>query len=269
MKKFLKYILFVFSPILLLIAGIIIFGKPESDFKTLIDFQLTKIVDQKGSSIYFMGDSSCGNAINVKLFKRNVVNLSLTGGFISCGSLELLKFLIQQNKKIEKIYFMYTLDGFNRNKQTEYVIFERDFYVDFFLKSQNFKKNIKNFLGIKSPVIQLDDFYIKQGNKITRLETRKYIKSNISLDNEICIKEIVELCKINKINYSFLIGPNYNYLDEESLMSINDFFNQNRINFEPSYYLLNAENIGDSNDHISREYNYQSTNFYKQILNID
>ena len=105
-KKFLKYLLFVFSPILLLIAGIIIFGKPESDFKTLIDFQLTKIVDQKGSSIYFMGDSSCGNAINVKLFKKNVVNLSLTGGFITCGSLELLQFLIEQNKKIEKIYLL-------------------------------------------------------------------------------------------------------------------------------------------------------------------
>jgi len=247
---------------------IIVGNNYSNDF--ILDYQINKINTQNQIETAFYGDSSCGNAIDSKLYGVNTINLSLVGDYIVCGSLELLKITKDKHPELNNIVIMHTLDGFNRQtflyqKITNKVSFYDTIVDDLFvfctkLITLNFKS-----LFINRNSIDVKNDYLKQNEKTSTL-IPKVLKSSISLNNKKCILELKSFANKNNIEYVFLIGPSTKIVKNKFYVELITFFNKNQINFIEKNYLLNNENIGDGNDHVSPQFKSKSTAFYKELI---
>lgn len=270
MKHFLTNILLFFFPTLIFLITVSIFGENKSLFYPLVNYQLNKIdkpdVDY---SIVFFGDSSCGNSINANLLKNNSLNLSLTGSFISCGSLDLLKKILKDGSNISEAYFMYTINGYQRETSYRHKVFNDEFQSVFFNKYSSLKSIVKTQLGIKVPIVTIDSLndYTPQSSPLLDLK-QKVIDISLSKSNLKCMREIRDICNKNNIKYKFLIGPNYNKINLKNLSKLIDLFENENIEFDKNYYKLDENEVGDKEDHIIQSSNYKSTKFYKDLLKI-
>ena len=265
MRNFLKYLLLIISPSLLLIILVLTFVDPKNYYSDLELFQNEKIKLINNHSTIFFGDSSCGNGVDAKLFGKDTYNLSLTGSYITCGSLAQLNELIKRKKIPERIFLMYTIDVYNRNSIPGYKLNNKSFKDFFYIKIRSFKDFVKKVIfKIKEPqlVIDFKNDYIKQRENSVNYNPIK-VDINLSDDNKKCIIEISNLCKKYKIDYTFMIGPNINLIDKSSLFKFKEFFENNDIEMNTNYYRISKKEIGDAIDHIKPILKYKSTGFYK------
>ena len=268
MRKFLKYLMTLISPSIFLISIVLIFVVPKNYYSDLEFYQneKNKLIDN--NSTVFFGDSSCGNGVDAKLFGQNTYNLSLTGSYITCGTLVQLNKLIDRKKTPKKIILMYTIDGYNRSSIPGYKLDNNTFRDHFYIKIRSFKDLIKKVVfRIEEPrlVIDFKNDYIKQRESSVDYYSNE-IDINLSNDNKKCIIEISNLCKKYNIDYTFMIGPNINLIDKSSLFEFKKFFETNQIKLNTEYYKIPNNEIGDSNDHISPVFKSNSTKFYKGLI---
>ena len=267
MRRFLNYLITLISPFIFLISIVLIFVAPKNYYSDLEFYQNEKIKLIDNNSTIFFGDSSCGNGVDAKLFGLNTYNLSLTGSYITCGSLVQLNKLIDRKKIPKKIIFMYTIDAYNRSSILGYKLDNNTFKDYFYIKIRSFKNLVKKVVfRIKEPLIIIDlkNDYIKQ-REITIHYYSSEIDINLSNDNKKCIIEISDLCKKNDIDYTFMIGPNINIIDKLSLFEFKEFFETNEINLNTEYYKIKKNEIGDAIDHVKPFFKYKSTEFYRQM----
>lgn len=268
MKKFIRVISLYSIPWICFLLIIIIIGESTNYFYDLEYYQNKKIhLIDKNSTIFF-GDSSCGNGINANLFGENTFNLSLTGNYITCGGLSQLRKLISSKQIPKRVFFMYTIDGYSRNSSTGYKIDNNSYKDHFQLKIRWFKDLIKHFVFKNNTprlVIDNQNDFIKQNEKSIEYDPTE-IEIKLSSDNKNCIIEIFKLCEKYEIEYTFMIGPNINGINKNSLMKFNDFFKMNNINLITDYFLITSKEVGDSKDHIKPIFKSKSTEFYKNIL---
>ena len=97
----------------------------------------------------------------------------------------------------------------------------------------------------------------------------KALKSSVSSNNKKCILELKSYADKNNIEYVFLIGPSTSIVKNNFYFDLISFFNKNQINFVEENYVLNNENIGDGNDHVSPQFKDSSTKFYKKLIQIN
>ena len=253
------------SPTVILIAVVLIFVDPKNYYSDLELYQNEKIKLIDNNSIIFFGDSSCGNGIDTNLFGKNTFNLSLTGSYITCGSLVQLNKIIDRKITPKKIILMYSIDAYNRNSTLGYKLDNNSFKDNFYTKIRSFKDLVKKSLfRIKEPrlVIDFKNDYIKQKERPVNYSPNE-IDINLSSDNKKCIIEISNLCKKYNIDYTFMIGPNINLIDKLSLLKFKEFFKTNYIEINTNYYKISKKEIGDAIDHIKPNFKYKSTGFYK------
>ena len=268
MRPFLNYLLSLISPLIFLISTVLIFVVPKNYYSDLEYYQNEKIKLIDNNSTIFFGDSSCGNGVDAKLFGENTYNLSLTGRYITCGSLVQLNKLIDRKKTPKEIILMYTIDGYNRSLIPGYKLDNKSFKDDFYIKIRSFKNLVKRVVfKIKEPrlVIDFENDYIKQKESLVDYNPVE-IDINLSSDNKKCIIDISNLCKKYNIDYTFMIGPNINLIDKSSLFKFKKFFETSQIKLNTEYYRIPNTEIGNSNDHISPVFKSNSTQFYKVLI---
>ena len=265
MKKFLSIVLISPWPTILLIMFLFVDDSTRHD--KLIDFQSSKLDKINNNSTVFFGDSSCGNGIDSSIFDENTYNLSLTAGYLSCGSLEQLEELIQRNRIPKRAYFMYSINAFGYKKTRGHQLFQRTFFEVVYNKANSLKETIKEAVGFPSRklLIDVENDFIKQTSRIHDISSKE-VKIILSKDNLNCILEIVNLCNDNSIDCLFMIGPNTRKIEAKSFEMFKKQMDQNNINFIGEYYRISESEVGDSDKHIHPSYKYQSTNFYKQLL---
>lgn len=268
MRPFLKYLFTLTSPLIFLITIVLIFVDSKNHYSVLEFYQNEKLKLIDNNSTIFFGDSSCGNGVNSKLFGENTYNLSLTGDYMTCGSLVQLNKLIDRKKTPKEIILMYTIEGYNKSLIPRYKLDNKSFKDNFYNKIRSFKNLIKRVVfKIKEPrlVIDFENDYIKQKESLVDYYPVE-IDINLSSDNKKCIIDISNLCKKYNIDYTFMIGPNINLIEKTSLFKFKEFFETNQIKLNTEYYRIPNTEIGDTNDHISPVFKSKSTKFYKKIL---
>lgn len=186
MRTFVSYLLTLISPHIFLISIVLIFVAPKNYYSDLEFYQDEKIKLIDSNSTILFGDSSCGNGVDAKLFGENTYNLSLTGNYISCGSLVQLNKLIDRKKIPKEIIFMYTIDGYNRSLMPDSKLDNKSFIDNFYIKISYFKNLVKRVVfKIKEPrlVIDFEYDYIKQREIPVNYQPNK-IDINLSSDNK-------------------------------------------------------------------------------------
>ena len=275
-KKVFLFLIIISAPIALL------------DLKTNYDFGLSpyesilihntnKIKTMSNITLGFFGDSSCGNAIDAKVFTRTTANLSLVKNYNISSSLEMIKQTKSIHKNLDTVIIMHSFDTFSIDTNwTHHIknvseLENRSYFINVAKKLKIFRPKLKyalknldfnNLLKISTPI---ENDFLKQGKKNNYIQLSRV--DTISNINKQCILDIIEYCEDKKMKYLFLFGPStkinprFNRLNE--LVS---FFNQNTENFSPHNYSINIDNIGDSPYHTNILYKSESTNFYKNIL---
>lgn len=268
MRLFLKYLFTLISPLFFFIIIVLIFVDSKNHYSVLEFYQNEKLKLIDNNSTIFFGDSSCGNGVNSKLFGENTYNLSLTGDYITCGTLSQLNKLIERKKIPKEIILMYTIDGYGRNLNPGAKLDNKTFKDNFHIKIRSFKDLVKRIVfKTKEPrlVIDYENDYIKQReSRVDYYPNEILIK--LSNDNKKCIVDISNLCKKYNIDYTFMIGPNINLIGKSSLFKFKKFFETNQIKLNTKYYIIPNNEIGDTNDHISPVFKSNSTQFYKSLI---
>lgn len=268
-KFFKKLFFFLLTLLSFLVLFKIVVGDDYSN-DVILDYQKEKIKSHKNLDTAFFGDSSCGNAIDAKLYGYKSLNLSLVGDYIVCGSLEMVKMTKKRHPTLKKVILMHTLDGFNRDKYIFKQINQEKAFFDiliddlFVFSTKIITLNISS-LFINTNSIDNNFDYLSQKKK-TDVIIPKVLKSSISEINKKCILDLKEYSKKNKIDYLFLIGPSTKIKKNKFYYQLMTFFKQNEINFVEQNFLLNEKNIGDGNDHVANDYKHESTLFYKNII---
>lgn len=262
MKYFLLKILQLFSLIfitLLFIDYIIV--NPIND--PIVNYQLEKNKNKSFINSIFIGDSSCGNSINVNIVDSPIENFSLTGDYNLINLFRLLEKIYERHSELKNVYFMNTFDVFQR---------ENSLILNLNMENENIVKriyskvlSIKYMLTIRpfySPVIDKKLDYMRQGEKLNNFSKKVVLEKKISSDNKESIILIKQFCTKNKINCEFIFGPSFIVEKNDNYCSIINFFNENNITFSDKYYVLNTINIGDADDHVHPDYKDESTLFY-------
>ena len=266
MKKFFKKLLYL--TVHLLIALLVIdyvLVNPIND--PIVNYQLEKIKNKLYVNSVFIGDSSCGNSINVNIINLPIENFSLTGDYNLINSLRLLKKIYKNHPELKNVYFMNTFDVFLR---TNSLILNLNLEDENIINRIHSKVlSIKYLLTIRpfyNPVIDEETDYMRQNEKVKNFSKNLVLNDKISSDNKDAIILIKEFCLKNKINYEFMFGPSVTIKKNDNYWSIINFFNENKINYFDKYYVLNDTNIGDAIDHVHPDFKNKSTLFYSNIL---
>ena len=255
------------------------------------EYQLGKIQNKDFLEVatIFVGDSSCGNAIDAKYFselsKEKSVNLSLTGSWGVVGSLGIIKKAIKSNPKIKNIIIMQTPDIWRRPFSKEPIlelystkeIFENldlttisSYYFNpkeiwWHLKSLYSKQNISEKIDTTNDYIQQKQKKYSNGKKtFHKNESLNYIKINKTKKRELSMLE--DFCTQNSLHCIFLKGPTHTGLTENSteyLQNIDTLFvNTEAITYDKTNFSYDNSCIGDSIDHIDTVCKKLSTQKY-------
>ena len=269
-----------------------------TDNDVIKNYQLSKIYTDDFNKVetIIVGDSSCGNGINDKLFTSlsgsRTENLCLNGSWGLVGSLGIIKKSLLKNKKIKNIIIIQTLDIWNRSFPKEAVLelFEISEIIDeinyktivgYLFNPKEIFWHLKYLLAYKElTTIDTSHDYVKQNNKkySNNLRILEYEKNlnDIKLSNSKS-KEIVMIdtfCRINGLNCIFLNGPIHNgiiknsdkfisYLNEDIINSFSHIKYHKNIFSYPNRY------IGDSLDHIDIKYKDEVTKDYYLLVKPD
>jgi len=269
MKSFFSKLLsFLFLFLITLIGFKLVIPHNYSD-DVILNYQKKKILINKKVTAAFFGDSSCGNAIDSKVFGDSVSNFSLVGDYAYRGSFEMIKLVKKNHPELKTVYIMHTLDVLNRETNmyklinSEPDVFEiltKEMYV-FLTRILN-----RSFDGLFKNKIVIENDYLKQ-NAQTNIIIPKILKSPISPSNRESIKEMVKYFNEQKMEYVFLIGPSTDILKNQIYDDAISFFEVNHFKLVKENYHLSIKNIGDGNDHVSPDFKKESSRFYLNEIN--
>ena len=261
-----KIVIFILTLVISISVIDLIIVDPISD--PLLEYQLNKIDKNEIIKSVFIGDSSCGNSIDVSYFDTTVENLSLTGDYNISNTYRILKRVHISHPELENVIIMQTFDVFPRNDSD---------MLNIDLNSLNYAERVYSKLqGLKymftvrpfvSFEIDYDNDFLKQNDKRILKSEKLVLQKDISIENKKSILDIKSYCTDNNLNYTFMFGPSINVTKNEKYYSIINFLKINKINFIEEYFELNNLNIGDGFDHVSPIFKMNSTFFYKDRIN--
>lgn len=279
-----SFIILIFS-----ISGILHFLEIDySSNDVLLSYQENKL--KKFSNIpiktIIVGDSAAGNAIDAIYFsslsKQATINLSLSGSYGLIGSLNMIKKAIKEHKEIKNILIIQTPDIWRRAlpltsyfktrsdelyKSSKLIDNIYSKYISFIFNTKEIKWFLKNLKNDKKYNIEND--YIKQSSKKFS-NGKKHLDINETLEKNVHNDKINELIFLDKfcleknLNCIFMHAPIHEDLlnnSKDARKNINDSIikNAKNITFIPSYYYLQANKVGDSEDHVDTKYKSEST----------
>ena len=261
-----KIVIFILTLVISISVIDLIIVDPISD--PLLEYQLNKIDKNEIIKSVFIGDSSCGNSIDVSYFDTPTQNLSLTGDYNISNTYRMLKRVHISHPELENVIIMQSFDVFPRNDSD---------MLNIDLNSLNYVERVHSKLqGLKymftvrpfvSFEIDYDNDFLKQNDKRILKSEKLVLQKDISIENKKSILDIKSYCTDNNLKYTFLFGPSIEVVKNEQFNSIISFFKKNKINFINDYFELNEINIGDGFDHVSSDFKKNSTKFYKDLIN--
>jgi hypothetical protein len=260
-----KIIIFILTLVISISLIDLIIDDPISD--PLLEYQLNKIDKNEIIKSVFIGDSSCGNSIDVSYFGTPVQNLSLTGDYNISNTYRMLKRAHISHPELESVFIMQSFDVFSRNDSDMLNIdlnslnYVTKVYSK--LKGLKYMFTVRPFVSFK---IDYDNDFLKQNDKRILKSENLVLEKDISTYNVKSILKIKNYCIKNNLNYTFLFGPSIHIIKNEQYYSIISFLKENKINFINNYFELNEINIGDGIDHVSPDFKKNSTKFYKDLI---
>ncbi|MDY0194462.1 MAG: hypothetical protein WC253_05715 [Sulfurovaceae bacterium] len=251
----------------------------------------------KDINTVFIGDSSCGNAINANLFNANTglnsYNLALTGSFGVESDINMLKHSLKHFPKLQNVIFMHTLNIWGRDfSYTGYFdtlysfsdLFNYNYFTDknLFTEYLIYKTNPKEIgwlLGknkIKNS-INLDIDYNEQKNKkfsnglIALSSVKNYDEFNLANHKKLVYQELEHICKKNNLKCFYVNGPILENIYEDEKHKVDKLIKKiNSLNkdiiFIPNVFAYSSNIIGDSEDHIDPDFKDKVTLDYMEIL---
>lgn len=291
-KLFLGTVIFIFC--LSFFLNKINLGVSENEI--IKSYQMSKINNKKFKGIenIIIGDSSAGNAISSRYFKKltgeRTANLALNGSWGIAGSLGMLKKAYEKNPNLKNVVIMQTLDIWRRAYPYEAIFKLYSFneiinevgLYKFIIYSFNPKviwwnaKNIlKNLIGFKT-IIQISADYVMQdeekfSNDKKELNTNLTLNgADISSDKLKEIEDLQNFCMEKKLNCTFTHGPIHENINKNSQAYINEvnkvLKEKLKINFVDNVFSYKNGMMGDSLDHIDFKYKEQVTQeYYNQL----
>ena len=259
------------------------------------EYQIHKIKSKEFKDVptIFVGDSSCGNAINATYFsqlsKQKSVNLALTGSWGFAGSLGMIKQAIKHNPKIKNIIIIQTPDIWKRElpEQSFLELYEfPDIYnnlkwstiFSYYFNPKEFFWNIQQSFqeqNINDMIDYENDYVVQKKKKYSN--NQKHIYAHQSLNtvqvNKAKIKELTMLnnyCKSESLNCIFLKGPLHKKITDSSMIHLNKIDSllktQNELIYFKNNFSYENECIGDSLDHIDTKCKKEVTLEYFNIV---
>jgi hypothetical protein len=271
-----------------------------NDNDVIRKYQLSKIynTDFQDVSTIIVGDSSGGNAINNKYFseltKQKTENLCLTGSWGILGDLGILKKALEENKNINNVIIIHTLDIWGRNypKESMFELFSTDeiknnmslnsLFSYYFNPKEIWwyiKYLINKIFNINSVIrkIDLNNDYLGQGDK-KYSNGLSIIDDKLTLNNQILsdakLKELnmlQDFCHENNINCIFANGPIDQTISNNSIQ----FYDYLKSNIHNKFTITHIDKIfeydnhkmGDESDHMDIKYKDATT--YDYFLEIN
>lgn len=237
----------------------------------------------------FLGDSSLGNAINVRVFDREIgtrsVNLALTGSYGHAGALVFLRKMLARQPKLKNVILFFSVDamGWGMNPQGRFFMTASP--VEPALNRQDQVKLLLTYLGNLTqgreaaafakkiarnkamielpPELVRDDYIIAQAKISPQSpDIMRYRFPTVeAVENTPYLKEIGRICRDRKLRCYYAQGPIMKELltDNEAekeylgaaIRKIASYDIQ-IINTKP--YAMSQEEIGDSIFHLSHDY---------------
>lgn len=274
-KKFLIRLgLYFIAPCMMLcMAWYWIFTHSHWDNIGLLNFQMAKLrhYKKKHFKVLFIGDSSCGNAI--KTDKKNTLNLSLSGSYGYEGNTAFLP-VISQYITYDTLVVINTIDIATR-KVSEEAQWLPELYSDNILKKII---AFKNSFSLLKPVMKyavLHKFDIGQQFDVNAdyLVSRGKTKSSCNIiKGSILPDKVAEYCKLEQVlkakkgPYFLLFGPSLPF-DTSYFTALADTFRAHHIAHQLNQpFALNAENVGNTEDHIAPDFSHISTDHYYALF---
>lgn len=262
--------LLVFFVIYILI-GFFLFRNNRSVTNELINYQREKIDRISSLDIVLLGDSSLGNSLDAAILSENtglrIENFALNGYLGYEGNYFLLKRIHERHPNIKKVLLMQAVGVSTRNFSIMGILeninsFDEFVDLDFKYKYKlirglpSYLNSIKlNQLIIRESYIHND--YIKQKNNLEiELLKKSYNAKNIDDDKIYFLSKIRKYCKENNIDLVYMDGPIYSEIKINSTSYFQRFKTKlDSLNIEYFNYdnILNLEDLGDSEDHVSPE----------------
>lgn len=274
---------------------------PTNNNDIIRQYQLNKLntVNEKIDTI-FVGDSSCGNAIDSKYFDKlahtRSMNLALTGSFGIEGSLNMIKKTYKQHTSIQNVIIIQTLDIWRR-EFSKIGFFDTLFLVTDLLDTQNalntnlvkpyltYLFNPKELIWMAQWMLgekhqfTIDREYdflrqnkIKYSNRTEGINISKHLISPFLNEKIKTMYTLVDrYCEENNLNCIYMHGPIIDKVSqnsEEAIENINRFIihNSKTITFLPVVFSYPQKMIGDAPDHITPIYKQRVTEEYFRQL---
>jgi len=290
----------IFGVFVTLVVAIIIntldFSTQKND--VLRKYQFSKFENNnKDIDTVFIGDSSCGNAINANLFDAKTglksYNLALTGSFGVESDINMLKHSLKHFPKLQNVIFIHTLNIWGRdfsytgffdtlysfldllhydyltdnNLLAEYLIYKTNpKEIVWLLEKNKIKNSINTSLDYNEQKTK------KFSNGLIELSSvENYDEFNLANHKKLVYNEFEEICKKNNLQCFYANGPILEniYTAEktkiDSMIKKLNLFNKNII-FIPKVFTYPVNMIGDSEDHIDPNYKDKVTLDYIGIL---
>ena len=294
-KKFFLYeiilvFLFIFITIFLSLYGInekFVNIAKDKNF-LILKYQKDKIYKKNNIDSIFFGDSSLGNAINIKLFNNitnsDAINVALSDSYGFAGQYNLLKIILETNKKqIKKIYIFNSFFFLNTDLEDEAYFISSSNILDFFEAKNkiqyliNYYKYFWKFITIKLNFNEFEYSVFEKNSLykdfIKQKEEKKLsinIKKPTNLKNKLYyFSKLVDLSKENNIEIIVLKGPIYKnfFLDNQSKMINENFYEKfKKIKIIDEIVFLNENEVGDFPSHVDELYKDLFTKKYINIL---
>lgn len=292
--SFLYIYLFLGIFILSFILNSLDFTINENDL--IRKYQQQKIIFNDKIDTIFIGDSSCGNAIDHRLVDTKLhiysLNLALTGSFGIEGNLNILKSSIKKFSQLKNVILIQTLDIWSRdysyigvfdtldnvssldeNLYKKYIIYKINpkelwWHIKYYLFSFPTYINKKyDYLQQKDDKFSNKKLFIRKENSLPLPFTHNYKQK--------AFQEYNNICKKHHLNCFFFHGPIHQQIYKQSpkaIYKIQQFIknsspyihSSNKIFSYPSFM------IGDEYDHIDPKYKQRTTldyiNEIKKVL---
>jgi hypothetical protein len=258
-------------------------------YQVLYRHQLRKIADVHGVDTVFLGDSSLGNALDAAEFSRltgmNAVNLALTGSYGYEGSYNLIKRLA--GRPVKNVVVMCTLDMMQREvSYTGYLLTinglgdvielsgaERiELLSAFFDQIFSFEQiliALRNLIGFGRQNIFIEDDYIQQGSPMEKAHLKQMLKSKIKPEKVRFLVRLRDYCAARNLNLIYIHGPIHEDAGRASAdyaAEVNRLLINAGIEIVPELTLIPCEEVGDSPDHVAKQFKEKFTMHYAEML---
>ncbi|WMW63989.1 hypothetical protein [Nitratidesulfovibrio liaohensis] len=271
--------------------------KKASYYGSLEKYQFSKLSEKKNVDTIFVGDSSLGNAIDVKEFDAitgtHSINLALTGIYGYAGTYNLIKRALRINP-IKNVFIIHTLDIMKRPVDYRaFLLTAEKFYDDRI--PFNIQKNIAIALATealdrksvggaffprttggndKQKYVIANDYHPQEAPLSHRYSSNHFdndtISPTINAEQMAFLNLIGGLCHQQKITCVYAFGPILNKIHSNSDQMVKNSTAAIAAAGIPladnTPYLLDFSELGDSTDHVDPSRKTHVTRYYANIL---